>query len=501
MSIFNFFCDSLLGEEEVPERPACLLPHNDLLFFGLHNLPIKVACTHFAVIGNIGSGKTIAIRLFLQSLCPRFKTPRPQRLIVNDPKREMYSLLCGMGIPESRITLLNPFDSRSVAWDIARDINEPAHADYLAAILIQEEKSSSAPHFYKAARQIVSAVVRVLTDKHPGQWTLADLLRVLYSKERIRAVVQQIPEARLLAQGHLDDERHIGAIYSHLTTDIGRFAGIAALWEDRPKRSLTKDWSQGGGVLLLGDHPVYSETLAPLNALALQILADHFLAGDEGRSPHTFFVLDEFRWMKEVKCVPRLLNQGRSKGLSVLLGLQGIEGLQAEYTELVANEILAACSNKTFFCLGSNFSAKWAQEHFGEKEELEISYSERFPSSGQPREQSVNYSVNKRWLLIASQFMELPTPETHGLYAGINDIPNLGQAVYCEEDFATIQKMLLPPRPGVPNQLFRPSDDQRFSDWSGDEEQKFCGEIESSRHAQGEADEEENPLDTVKRYP
>ena len=64
-----------------PEPPPnCALKFDpQSVYWAMRNLPVSEAPKHFLVCGATGSGKTIAIQLFLQSIAPRFRIARSNR--------------------------------------------------------------------------------------------------------------------------------------------------------------------------------------------------------------------------------------------------------------------------------------------------------------------------------------------------------------------------------------------------------------------------------------
>lgn len=473
-----------LGAEEPPppedqlRGPCCLNPDADHVFWGMQNVPVKAAVTHFFVVGAPSSGKTVSIELFLQSIAPRFMVPphgqEPERLVIFDPKRDIISFLAALGLSGDIVSILNPFDDRSRPWAISEDITSPASAAHLASILIPEEKESKAPFFWQSARDLVRAVTLGLNAHRPKKWTFRDLLNALYTKERIQAAASKTEESKLIAQRYLADEMHFPTILSTIASKLGKFEVIAALWHhaaDSPKFTI-QNWIAGHGVLVLGNHPNFRESIAPINSLLLRVISDHLLSGPEVRAPRTWIILDEFRWMEQVDCVRELLNQGRSKGVSVLLGIQDIEGLKVVYGEHAANEILSQCANKTFLRLGSHPTAEWAEKHFAHKEEIEV---EKSVSRGRDVTYTESYKVQTRPLFLQGEFLNLPLPEDspNTTFEGIHDIPPCGGAIVTREDAPTVFAMVRRSCPQVQNEKKRPDEHQHFSVWTPKEEEDF----------------------------
>jgi type IV secretory pathway TraG/TraD family ATPase VirD4 len=121
--------------------------------------PREMLGVHFALMGAPGSGKTVTMRMLLGAVLRDRPSPR---VLLFDPKGdEVWPMLRGMKVEPERIILLNPFDSRSWAWDIAKDFTTPAQAQQLAAMLVPADPAATNPYFWQAARQIVLEVIKV----------------------------------------------------------------------------------------------------------------------------------------------------------------------------------------------------------------------------------------------------------------------------------------------------------------------------------------------------
>lgn len=284
-------------------RPPCCRVFDPRYFYwaGL-NLPLAEALKHLLIAGASGSGKTKTIQLYLQSILPlvRLDPDQPRQVIITDPKCEIIPYLAALGFrPEdSDVFLFNPFDVRSVHWDISAALREPAMARYLAHQLIPEEKNSTAPYFGNAARSATFAGIVGLNAASPDEpWTLRDLICALASRESIDAVTNNDPRASEIVRSIFNDTNHHGGVISHLTTKLSRYEEVAALMASNPSaRSFSiPEFLQNPGVLILGSDPVLKESLSPLVALLLKALTDEMLRQPDTLEPRQFLILDEFR--------------------------------------------------------------------------------------------------------------------------------------------------------------------------------------------------------------
>lgn len=453
--------------------------NRDYFTWGLTDLPVKAATEHLLSCGAVGSGKTTGIRLFLQSIAPRFQAghPDPEQLIIFDAKGDALPILDGLGInPDSTdVWILNPFDERGTSWDLGSAIHSPAMARYFSNLIIPHESKSTAPYFNNAARQIVCWTSIALNQVKPGAWDLRDLINALESKERMLSVCRRFPRAEAAVSQHCNDSTNFGGVMSTLETKIGELHEVAALWDtskSQRKFSVT-DFLKKRGVLILGYDPVLEKSIVPMNAIILKALTNAILRQPETRVPRHWFVLDEFHALKQVDCIRNLLNLGRSKGASVLLGIQSIEGLREIYGPDATEDILQACSSKTFLKVGGVVTPEWAEKYFGRIRQTERSTGISHGPRGSTT-YSENFHVQERALFLAAMFSGLPKPKPGGVFCAINDLTCYDQILindwWADDVFAMCK-----PLGNVSGIIARQkTEDQFLRPWTAKEERDLC---------------------------
>jgi hypothetical protein len=313
--------------------------------------------------------------------------------------------------------------------------------------------------------------------RFPGEWTLRDLILAVRNKKRIEGVTNRYDEAKDIVEPFLSDEKHLPSVLTTISTKLGKLNIVAALWHNAKsgRKFSIKKFSESRGIVVLGNHPVYHDSLWPINAMLLKLSSDYILKGEETDSRKYWMVLDEFRWMGRVDCVRQLLNQGRSKGVSVLLGIQDVDGLMAVYGEKEANEILGGCANKSFFRAGTPSSADRASKHFGVIRAYVDSYSESWGRGGGTS--SVTSTLQDMPALTAPMFSDLPLPKS-GLFGAVHDIPWLRTSLITKRPFSEIKPLLKNPGP-LPNESKREDFEQELKRWTPEEEAKFIDSTQS----------------------
>ena len=94
------------------------------------------------------------------------------------------SSLSGMSV-HVPISILHPFDIRSVSCNLAAIITTPATALQFASILIKECPGPNS-FFYIAARDLLAGVLMALHLLMPGKWKLSDVVLILSDTNRTK---------------------------------------------------------------------------------------------------------------------------------------------------------------------------------------------------------------------------------------------------------------------------------------------------------------------------
>lgn len=444
------------------------------LQLGRRRVPGRLATGHFAFVGATGSGKTLLQRLLMQSVLPTLGAG--QRALVYDPKQHFVSLLAGMNLP-CPVRILNPFDRRSVAWEMAEDITSPAAALQAATLLVPSAKADSNPFFTNAARLLVQGVFQALILAFPGTWTFRQVLLILRNKSRLKALLSKFESTSHLVQ-LLEHPITASNILSTVLTYTAPFEVIAAAWDFASESISLRSWidEEEASVLVLGNDESNRSALDTVNRFLFKRLSELVLASDEvpdtEDASRTWFFLDEIREAGRLDGLSSLMTKGRSKGACVVLGFQDMSGLREVYGRDVADELVGQASSKVVLRLNSPETAKWASSLFGASEILETHYGTNRSrssrklglNSDRSTGESVSHSVTKRDLVLASEFLGLPetTPQT-GL-SGYFVTPATGP-YFDAIPGPWLASHILPAAKHVPSLVVRPDSHQYLRPW------------------------------------
>jgi hypothetical protein len=429
-------------------------------------LPWSEATNHFFILGSPGSGKSLLLGNMMEGVLPKVATLPDHRAFLYDAKNELYPRLVAMGV---KPTLLNPFDTRSVAWDIAADVETAAEAQQAAAILIPKTGEGKESFWVDSSRLVLAAVMTALGILRPGTWTLRDVLLVMRSPESIEDLLEQVPEVAFVWKNARGDSKTESNLVASFTSVLQRYEVVAALFEKAKTRISLRHWAkEGGGVLLVPNIPRYRETLAPLHRLLLQIIADETLSLPDNAQRRTFLFLDELRSIGRIESIYALANEGRSKGVVLAVGTQSIEGLQEVYGEKLAQEIIGQLRSKCFLRNDSHRSAKWVEDHIGVVQYWveQIAHGTSYSKGGSGSSTTTSHSRRRESLILASEIMNLPTPKPGGHFTLVNDLPSVGGCFYSHYTFEQLVGAITKPDPNVPTFLERPKAQMRLLGWN-----------------------------------
>ena len=351
------------------------------------------------------------------------------RALVYDPKRESIPLVYGMA-RAAEISILNPFDSRTLAWDLAADVTAPNEANAVASVLIPEDEGASQRYFSDAARSLVASVMTAFAlGVKSRDWTLRDVILALRDPNRLKAVVALHRATEDKAQPYLADSRVLPSVLSTVATKMDQFDVVAAFWARATaagRKFSIRRWLGGRGVVVLGASPANRANVDPINRAFFKRLSDILLEQQDKAESYTWVLLDELREAGYLYGLRSLMSQGRSKGVCVALGFQDIEGLECAYPDGEAGEILGQCSHGAFLRTNSHKSAEWVQSHFAESEFHETEYTEGSSTGREGTTSSVSTTVKRaRYTdVLAAEVLGLPRTSVANGLSRFFDLPD-----------------------------------------------------------------------------
>jgi hypothetical protein len=328
----------LEGNEAI--KTACRRSRKDgwMRLHPLLNLPKKHWTRHMLVVGSPGGGKTQVLWPIVRQLSEMGSHGR--KTVILDVKGDWTAAL-----PEA--ALINPWDARSYVWDIAADLNTSQAIQVFAQSLIPSKEGD---FWSGASQQIVSGLIHKLAHdkqhhKKPWGWPELAASLVMDPYELKDLLLQHYPPgARLMEDPSSTTALNVlQTVVAH--TQIVQQLAVAWGGEGRKKiifRRWARDDYQGRRQIILAEGPdsdMSSRYIAAiLNTLIPNIISPALADNEEGRT--LAFVLDEFTSVGKINIAP-LIEIGRSKGCTVILGFQALDQVKARYGNDFANGLMS----------------------------------------------------------------------------------------------------------------------------------------------------------------
>ena len=403
--------------------------------FGPHEIPRKYGTEHCQCVGATGSGKTEIAKRLMKSI---LEADLHARIYIYDPKTELVPIVYKLNGDDeesvksgkSRVKILNPFDQRSYAWDMAADIKSPVAARQIATNFFPSESANGHdnPYFVNAAIDILVTIflIFMMCMPNPGSWTFRDVLLVAMNAHYMRFLFNyaemsgrfELPTVSRVKMAYIDtDPRTAANIASTICTHLAVFEPVAACMDAARKEGRVislERWVEDDcqDILILGTEETARATMNAVNRALFKRVSELVVGRRESTyeeresgANQTWFFLDEIREAGHLDGLRTLLNMGRSRSACVALFYQDFQGLIDVYGESVAEELTGQCNNAAFLRIVNPSTAKWACEAFGTS--LDIGRGSGI-SFGDDTSYNHESHEEERPLLYTSDFLYMP---------------------------------------------------------------------------------------------
>lgn len=334
-------------------------------------VPPSDEAKHFKMIGTTGTGKSTAICELLGGAFTR-----GDRAVIADPDggylRRFYSQRRGD-------LILNPFERRSVRWDLFGEIESDHDVDQLARALIPDHEGQDRS-WRGYARTFFTAVAK---QAHAaGVRDVGELFRLLVvaKTEELRVLVEGTP-----AQPFLDEHnaRMFDSIRSVTTSAVAALEFVAR--QTAEKLSIRR-WVAGerNGVLFIpykaGEIAALGGSVSAWMRLAIfeTMNRDEAQSRSEGKNRRLWFVVDELDALGPIDGLKDALARLRKFDGRCILGFQSIAQVSTTYGHGGAHTIVENCGNTLLLrCSASEGggTARFASNLIGDREVLRTSTS------------------------------------------------------------------------------------------------------------------------------
>lgn len=340
--------------------------------------------THILMVGGTGAGKSTCIKPLLRKIIDARES-----ILVFDPKGEFTS---NFGSP----IILAPWDSRSFAWDIGRDMRNVADMRRFAESLVEQ---STDPMWANASRQILVGCMAYLQATHGSDWGFPELADVIAAPQLTMAdmMKRHHPEAaRLVEKPNVTTQ----GILINLASSCSSIFDLAQAWGEVPdsRRVSFIDWTQGKGPrqIILQGHASYPNLTRSYARPVLEVVAS-LVGSSEMRDDPTrkrWVICDEFPALGKVN-IRLLIEQGRSRGFRCVLACQDFAQLEEIHGEKMVKAMTAMVGTIIVGRMGPGDTAEQLAKAVGVRELERPSVSTSYAGAGGSSNPSTTLSFTR----------------------------------------------------------------------------------------------------------
>jgi len=344
-----------LTPEEAKRDPFALALHPALV------LPKKHWSRHVWITGSVGSGKSVV----LKGIVAQIVGLKRAKLFLYDVKGDYTSIF-------KRPILVSPFDRRSHAWDVAKDVRTPTHAAAFASSLIPEADGNG-KFWTLAAQDLLIGCVRELQNTAPEAWGWPDLARLLRRPAAAMFDGMRVHYPRAATLVANAESQTTASILSTLGGFTRLVDDLAMAWpNDTPKTFSMSDWVRDDStsrrqiiVQSGGDAALTKAYISAMINTAIPDVIGPALPDDEqGRG--LYFVFDELTSMGRLN-IDSLLDKGRSKGVVAIMAVQDLAQVELVYGGLVAQAFSSMVATKIICQVQSGATRDKAADSLGKR--------------------------------------------------------------------------------------------------------------------------------------
>lgn len=357
---------------------------------------------HIMLLGGSGSGKTSILWPVINQA-----VERGDRCLIFSFKGDFQQKA------KFPFSLLAPWDSRSVRWQLGKDIRTRLHAESLAKTLIPTPEKD--PIWAQGAQGLLTAIISEVQGKYGENWGFFRLAQACSTAlsdydSLVQTVMNESPLARSFLMGK--DSKTTASYLAQMASNLSDVVNLGvADYSNKGAPWSVRDWLAGRtpGAAILGYLPE-SEGLSQAYCASVieqtvkQILGFPDAAPDQRR---IWLFLDEVPQAGKIPSITSALEAARSKGCRVVLGMQGVAQLEEHgYSKNTLDIWSGQCGIKIIANLGTPRDQKWAADLLGERdlERYQSNVSIQNSGNGGNSGQSGGYQRVKESVLLPASF-------------------------------------------------------------------------------------------------
>ena len=369
-------------------------------------LPYEMEPKHMLVLGASGSGKGVLLnQLVMQINDRKYKQNTGEKAIFYDVKGEFVSKQNQPGD-----LIFNPFDSRSLGWNIFSEIEIPPDFDVMSRSLFSPPSANDDSYWYNCAGDVFRTGLVYL--KMNGTTTNKDLWDFFSQPlESIKNAFKSLPIGEQGALKHIDksDSPASASIISILQERIQFFRYLVDIDGDFSFRRFIRNQSQQiQPNLFILNVEQYATIFKPLMTMAIDTMARETLSLPDDLNRRIWFVVDELGTLNRMDSIIKLETVGRSKGACLVCANQDLGRVEEAYGRANLKSFFNNFNTTFTFRIREPESAEFLSRAIGEQQLIKTSQSRQMSPNEVGDRKSISEHEKTERLILPTEFQSLP---------------------------------------------------------------------------------------------
>lgn len=376
------------------------------------NLPlIKDAETrHILVTGSTGCGKT---NLF-DNILPQIRARRNKAIII-DIKGKYVAKYYN---PATDF-IFNPFDARSINWDIWADCQTEAQYDAFAHSIISDKKNQYDDVWDKSSRIVLVETLKKLASN--GKASIDEIFKKIDEMKlsELELFYHDTSAAKLISK---DAEKTTFSIIMNLVASITPLRYLKDISTGDTEKFSIRDWinnkDNNNSWLFITARADQLDSIRALMSAAIDTALNAALSLEEQKNRRIWFIADEIPALNKLSSLKKGLTLGRENGCSIMLGIQDIPQLRSIYGYNDAKTILNNINTHFIFRYQDSTTAREISEMLGVVEQEYHNETQSYGSSNVKDGVSFSKQILSKSLVLPVEIANLKVGEAYVKYGG-----------------------------------------------------------------------------------
>lgn len=358
-------------------------------------LAVRAEVRSILLLGASGTGKTVAILALMHTILAR-----GNRMIVADPDGAAMSQHWKPGD-----TILNPFDGRSVRWDLLAEIKKPEDYKHLAESILPFTGDAKSDEWRTFAQEIYAACLQTWFEDKLGTSDEFFTTMARSSQEKLGLLCQGTSAAKYFAGG---GERTLANIMITLTPALRQ---LEALVGPQGEAFSVRQWMrEGKGTLWI---PYQADEIAALRGPVscwMRLAVFELLSMRWSWTRRVWFFLDELDALGRIQGLKDAMVRARKKGGCIVGGIQSIAQVRAVYGDAEAQTIVEQFKTQLVLSCGASEgggTARFASVLIGEREVERIETSTSYNPGQNGPTVTTSYRRHVEQAVLSSEITQL----------------------------------------------------------------------------------------------